>query len=163
MLFGRAQEEIDALEEAGIDYEVVPGVTAALAAAASLRVSLTRRGVSRNVAFITARRAPGQPENTWLDAARSADTLVLYMAAWQTAEIATALIGAGRREGTPAVVVENASLPNERRLRTTLAALRAGAELEFTGPALLAVGEVFADANAEILDEAAPLAMERLG
>src|SRR6266576_176053 len=53
MLFGRAQEEIDALACAGVDCEVVPGVTAALAAAASLKVSLTRRGVARNVAFVT--------------------------------------------------------------------------------------------------------------
>ena len=55
MLFGRAQEELDALADAGIECEVVPGVTAALAAAATLQVSLTRRGVSRNVAFLTAR------------------------------------------------------------------------------------------------------------
>ena len=158
MLFGRAQEEIDALESAGIDYEVVPGVTAALAAAASLRVSLTRRGVSRNVAFVTARRAPGQPENAWLDAARSADTVVLYMAGWQSAEIAAAMIAAGRRAETPAVMVESASLPNERRVRTTLGVLRQAPELDFHGPVLLAIGEVFAEADAMTLEIEAPAA-----
>ena len=151
MMFGRAQEEIDALAEAGIDCEVVPGITAALAAAATLRVSLTRRGVSRNVAFVTARRAPGQPENAWLDAARSADTVALYMAGWQSAEIAAALIEAGRSPATPAVLVESASLPEERRIKTTLGHLRDAPELEFHGPVLLAIGEVFATARAEDL------------
>jgi siroheme synthase len=151
MMFGRAQEEIDALAQAGIECEVVPGVTAALAAAASLRVSLTRRGVSRNVAFVTARRAPGQPQNAWLDAARAADTVALYMAGWQSAEIAAALIGAGRAATTPAVLVESASLPGERRFKTTLGALRDAAEPGFEGPVLLAVGDVFAEADAQAL------------
>jgi len=151
MMFGRAQEEIDALAEAGIEYEVVPGITAALAAAATLKVSLTKRGVSRNVAFVTARRAPGQPENVWLDAASNADTVALYMAGWQSAEIAAALIGAGKLATTPAVLVENASLPGERRIKTTLGALTSAPELDFNGPVLLAIGEVFAQADAQDL------------
>jgi uroporphyrin-III C-methyltransferase len=152
MLFGRAQEEIDALEEAGIACEVVPGVTAALAAAASLRVSLTRRGVSRNVAFVTARHGPGQPETEWLATALAADTVALYMASGQSREIAARLIEAGRSAQTPAVLVESASLPAERRLRTTLARLRDGASGAFAGPVLLAVGEVFRDASADELE-----------
>ena len=151
MMFGRAQEEIDALDTAGIECEVVPGITAALAAAATLRVSLTQRGVSRNVAFVTARRAPGQPDNVWLDAARSADTVALYMAGWQSAEIAQALIAAGRDAQTPAVLVESASLPGERRFKTTLGGLTTAPELEFHGPVLLAIGAVFACAAAEDL------------
>jgi len=151
MLFGRAQEEIDALAEAGIECEVVPGVTAAVAAAAALRVSLTRRGIARNVAFVTARHGPGEPEAEWLAVARAADTVALYMASGQAAEIAAQLVSAGRAADTPAVLVENASLPGERRLATTLAALRDQPVPRFAGPVLLAVGEVFRDADAEIL------------
>jgi uroporphyrin-III C-methyltransferase len=152
MLFGRAQEEIDALAEAGIECEVVPGVTAALAVAASLRVSLTRRGVSRNVAFVTARHGPGQPEAEWLEVARAADTVALYMASGQAAEIAARLIEAGKPARLPAVLVESASLPGERRIRTTLGELRARGLPQFTGPVLLAVGEVFRDARADALE-----------
>ena len=148
MLFGRAQEEIDALRDAGIECEVVPGVTAALAAAASLRVSLTRRGVSRNVAFVTARSGPGQPGADWLATALAADTVALYMASGQAAEIAARLIDSGKPAQTPAILVENASLPDERRLFTTLAALRATGLPKFSGPVLLAVGEVFRDVEA---------------
>src|SRR5512139_1329964 len=65
MLFGRAQEEIDALQSAGIEFEVVPGITAALAASAELGVSLTRRGVSRNVAFVTPRIGEAESASDW--------------------------------------------------------------------------------------------------
>jgi uroporphyrin-III C-methyltransferase len=152
MLFGRAQEEIDAHPQAGIACEVDPGVTAALAAAAALRVSLTRRGISRNVAFLTARHGPAQPETEWLAAALAADTVALYMASGQSAQIATRLIEAGKPPQTPAVLVENASLPGERRIATTLGALRRGAPARFAGPVLLAIGEVFRDAGASTLE-----------
>lgn len=157
MLFGRAQEEIDALAEAGIECEIVPGITAALAAAATLRVSLTRRGLSRNVAFLTARHGSGEPQTEWVKAACSADTVALYMASGQAAEIAARLIDAGRAPDTPAVLVEDASLATERRLRTTLRALRETPAQEFRGPVIMAVGEVFRAADAAAL-EIAPLA-----
>jgi uroporphyrin-III C-methyltransferase len=159
MLFGRAQEEIDALEAAGIACEVVPGVTAALAAAAALRVSFTRRGISRNVAFVTARHGPGEPETEWLAVARAADTVALYMAGGQAREIAARLIEAGKAAATPAVLVESASLPGERRWKTTLAALRDNAVPGASGPVLVALGEVFRDARAEALEiaTAAPI------
>ena len=129
MLFGRAQEELDAL-----------------AAAASLRVSLTKRGIARNVAFVTARHGKGERETEWLASARAADTVALYMASGQAAEIARALIDAGRSPNTPTALVENASLPGERRVFFTLAELAAGRGTEFSGgPVLLAVGEVFRD------------------
>ncbi len=67
MLFGRAQEEIDALHAAGIRCEVVPGVTAALAASAELQISLTRRGVSRNVTFVTPRVGAGEDASDWVE------------------------------------------------------------------------------------------------
>ena len=69
MLFGRAQEEIDALQAAGIQCEVVPGVTAALAASADLKISLTRRGISRNVTFVTPRVGAGEDASDWIRSA----------------------------------------------------------------------------------------------
>ena len=143
MIFGRAQEEIDALKEAGIDVEVVPGITAALAASASLGVSLTRRGVARTVSFVTSRIGPNEIESDWLSAAAAADSTVLYMAAGQAPQIAAALIGAGKAAGTPVAIVENASLDDEQRLFTTLAGLTVSI-LNLAGPAVLCVGEVFA-------------------
>ncbi|HZE60037.1 MAG TPA: uroporphyrinogen-III C-methyltransferase, partial [Burkholderiales bacterium] len=74
MLFGRAQEEIDALRKAGIDFEIVPGVTAATAASAELGVSLTRRGLARHVVFVTPRAGRGERENDWAASVLAADT-----------------------------------------------------------------------------------------
>ena len=81
MLFGRAQEEIDALRQAGVAVEIVPGVTSALAASAELGVSLTRRGVSRSVVFATPRVGAGEDAADWAKSVVAADTAVLYMAA----------------------------------------------------------------------------------
>ena len=148
MLFGRAQEELDALAAAGIDCEVVPGVTAALAAAAALGVSLTRRGIARTVAFLTPRVGKGESATAWLPAALGADTVVLYMAAGASREVAAAMIGAGKPASTPAALVESATLPGERRLYTTLERLRDHESERASGPVVMCVGEVFRDASA---------------
>jgi len=145
MLFGRAQEELEALAQAGIECEVVPGVTAALAAAAATRVSLTRRGVARTVAFLTPRVGRDEAASAWLPAAMGADTVVLYMAAGASQSIATELIAAGKPADMPAVVVESATLPGEQRHFTTLAALAAEALPRAHGPVVMALGEVFRD------------------
>ena len=142
MLFGRAQEEIDALAAAGVSHEVVPGVTAALAASAELGVSLTRRGVSRSVAFVTPRLGEGEASSDWVRAVLNADTTALYMAAGQAADIAAALKAGGLAGDTPVVVVESASLPEARRVATTLDGLR-GAHLAGSGPALVMIGRVY--------------------
>jgi len=144
MLFGRAQEEIAALQGAGIGYEVVPGVTAALAASADLGVSLTQRGIARSVTFVTARVGAGEAANNWAASVAQADTAVIYMGVGQAAEIAAALLAAGVPAATPAVVVENASLPQERRFALTLSELPQVAGLALSGPALIMLGEVFA-------------------
>ena len=145
MLFGRAQEELEALAHAGIECEVVPGVTAALAAAAATRVSLTRRGIARTVAFLTPRVGRDEAASAWLPAAMGADTVVLYMAAGAAQSIAAALIAAGKPADLPAVLVESATLPGEQRLFTTLAALAAEALPRAQGPVVMALGEVFRD------------------
>ena len=143
MIFGRAQEEIDALNAADIAVEVVPGITAALAASASLGISLTRRGVARTVSFATPRIGPNEVESDWLASAAAADSTVLYMAAGQAPQIAAALISGGKAASTPVAIVENASLENEQRIFTTLAGLTAST-LKLAGPAVLCVGDVFA-------------------
>jgi uroporphyrin-III C-methyltransferase len=150
MLFGRAQEELDALAAAGIETEVVPGVTAALAAASALKVSLTRRGIARTVSLLTPRVGKGETASEWLPSALAADTVILYMAAGAGAEIARALIGGGKPPSTPVALVESATLPQERRSVTTLGAL-ASAELpRAEGPVVVCVGEVFRDAAHEL-------------
>ena len=153
MLFGRAQEEIDALAEAGIECEVVPGITAALAAAASLKVSLTRRGIARTVSFLTPRVGKGETASEWLPSALAAETVVLYMAAGAGPEIARALIGGGKPASTPVALVESATLATERRSLTTLARLAHSAAAKAEGPVVVCVGEVFRDAASEIVIE----------
>ncbi len=146
MLFGRAQEEIDALRAAGIEVEIVPGVTAALAAAADVAVSLTRRGLSRNVVFVTPRVGEGEPASDWASAAARADTAAIYMGAGDAAAITAALLARGKPPGLAVAVVENASLADSRRWFTTLGALPELAAAGFRGPVVLLLGEVFADA-----------------
>ncbi len=145
MLFGRAQEEIDALREAGIEVEVVPGITAALAAASTLGVSLTRRGVARTVVFLTPRVGCDETGSEWLPAALGADSVVLYMAAGASQAIAAALIAGGKPAGTPVALVESATLPQEQRLFTDLACLAAAPLPRVSGPVVMCVGEVFLD------------------
>jgi uroporphyrin-III C-methyltransferase len=149
MLFGRAQEEIAALENAGIEYEVVPGVTAALAASAELGISLTRRGAARSVAFVTPRVGEGEKANAWARAAAASDTAVIYMGAGQAELIAGALLAQGVSAETPVAVVESASLPERRRWRLALRDLARIADFGVTGPAVILVGEVYADAVQE--------------
>jgi len=143
MLFGRAQEELDALAAAGIEAEAVPGITAALGAASSLGVSLTRRGIARTVAFLTPRVGRGETASEWLPAALGADSIALYMAAGASASISAALVEAGKPAGTSVVLVENATLANESRTFTTLGALLAADLPRAEEPVVMLVGDVF--------------------
>jgi uroporphyrin-III C-methyltransferase len=143
MLFGRAHEEIEALRAAGIELEIVPGVTAALAASADLGISLTRRGVARSVVFLTPRAAEGEQPNEWVRAAMAADTTVIYMGVGQAAMISESLLQAGMAADTPVAVVENASLRDERRQSICLSELPHVAELAIAGPALILIGNVY--------------------
>jgi uroporphyrin-III C-methyltransferase len=149
MLFGRAQEEIGALEAAGIAYEVVPGVTAALAASADIGVSLTRRGLARSVTFATPRVGTEEEESDWAPAVVGADTSVLYMGVGQAHAIARCLLERGMSSTTPVRVVENASLPEMREFRLTLCELPHAAAQDITGPAVIMLGEVFRPAECD--------------
>lgn len=143
MLFGRAQEEIDALQGAGIEYAVVPGITAALAASAVLGISLTRRGMSRNVSFITPRTGKGEDPHDWARSVLAADTCAIYMGVGEAAHIAATLIDRGASPDLPVVVLENASLPNQRSVALRLSELGTTASFGFTGPAVILLGEVY--------------------
>ena len=153
MLFGRAQEEIEALQQAGVEYQIVPGITAALAASADLGISLTRRGLSRSVAFVTPRIGPGEVENDWVQTVVTADTVALYMASGEAEAISARLIGAGKAGSTPVAVVENASLPNARIVFSTLTNLSSSIEaLNLEGPALILLGEVYRQGAEAIIE-----------
>lgn len=143
MLFGRAQEEIDALRAHRVEFEVVPGVTAAMAASADLKLPLTVRGLSRTVTFATPRVGASEGASDWSAAVLAADTAVLYMAAGQAARISGTLIAGGRLPSTPVVVVENASLPNRRSWAMTLDELPGFAAAQINGPAVILLGEPF--------------------
>lgn len=157
MLFGRAQEEIDALLAAGVEIEVVPGVTSALAASADTLRSLTARGLSRSVTFVTPRVGAGEDRSNWLHAAAAADTAVIYMGSHEAAAIGAALIAAGRDPAAPAVLIEQASLPARQVLPGTLATLGAAASRLSGGPALIVVGENFRAVAARMAVDAVPL------
>jgi uroporphyrin-III C-methyltransferase len=143
-IFGRGGEELEACRAAGVACHVVPGVTAALAASASAGAPLTHRGAAQAVTFVTGHAASGgEPDLDWASLAKPNHTVVIYMGVSTAAAIAGRLIRAGRDGATPALVVENASRPDERRFVTTLAGLPQTAEA-IQGPALLIVGEAMA-------------------
>ena len=143
MLFGRAQEEIAALEVAGVAYEVVPGVTAALAASADLGISLTQRGNARSVVLVTPRSGEGHDPSEWVRPLLAADAAAIYMGVGQADEIAARLIAAGMPASTPVAIVEDASLPDVRRTFGTLQTLPTIARDAVRGPALIFVGPQF--------------------
>jgi uroporphyrin-III C-methyltransferase len=154
LLFGRAQEEIEALRCAGVPFRIIPGVTAATAAAAELGVSLTRRGVARKVAIVTPRAGEGEAPNDWVTSVAAADTAVVYMGAGLAEEIARALIARGVAPQTPVALVENASLPGARVVAGTLAGLPGLAQALGSGPAVVILGEVLQAAQGGALTQA---------
>jgi uroporphyrin-III C-methyltransferase len=157
-IFGRGGEELEAARAAGVPCHVVPGVTAALAAGASAGAPLTHRGAAQAVTFVTGHAAKGgEPELDWEALARPNQTVVVYMGLSMAGPIARRLIAAGRDGATPALIVENASRPEELRIVTTLTDLPNAAK-SLSGPALLLVGEAMALAQAGD----APAALDRV-
>jgi uroporphyrin-III C-methyltransferase len=148
-IFGRGGEELEACRAAGVDCHIVPGVTAALAASAGAGAPLTHRGSAQAVTFVTGHAAAsgGEPDLDWESLARPNQTVVIYMGLSTATPIAARLMAAGRAGSTPALIVENASRADERRVVTTLAGL-AEAAATLGGPALLIVGEAMALAQA---------------
>ena len=150
LVFGRAGEEMAALREAGISYEVVPGVTAAFAAAADFELPLTLRGVTSSMVFTTGHDLKGGTLPDWAKLAISGATVAVYMGRSVAADVAGRLISAGLSPDTAVAVVENASLPGRRRFHGTLADLPSlEARGDLTGPVMTIIGDAVAGANFE--------------
>jgi len=163
LVFGRAGEEIAALRGAGIEVEVISGITAGLAAAASLQIPLTHRDVSHSVTFVSGHEAGSdEPSFEHLDLAAlgsGESTLLVYMGVSTAGLIAHRLLDAGWKTSCPVIAVENASRDSERRVVTTLADLAADPErLQLKSPAVLIFGEVAGLPAAGLVEDALSLA-----
>jgi uroporphyrin-III C-methyltransferase len=159
-IFGRLAEELQACRAENIEIEIIPGVTAACAAAADLQTSLTLRGESRSVVFVTPRLGKHETDirNEWLTATMAAQTAVLYMASAQAREICLTLIGAGKPKQTPICIVENASR-NGIRLKSTLHEIAQHGVPALEGPVTLLVGQALSLARERDILSRAPQAL----
>ena len=143
-VFAHGGEEMTALREAGIPYEIVPGITAGLAAPAYFDIPLTHRGLSRSFTCLTAHTEDGElPDFDWTSLARLSGTLVFYMGVRQVAQISQALIAAGMSTSTPAALLSRGTTPQQSLLVRTLGAFTDTSE-DFSAyaPALFMIGEV---------------------
>jgi uroporphyrinogen III methyltransferase/synthase len=144
-VFGRGGEEGEALREAGVEFEVVPGITAGVAATAYAGIPVTHRDDSSAVAFVTGHEDPEKAESAldWAALARFPGTLVFYMGVKRLPENATALVEAGRDPDEPAAAIERGTMPGQRTITATLGTLAEAVERESVkAPALIVVGEV---------------------
>jgi uroporphyrinogen III methyltransferase/synthase len=144
-VFGRGGEEGEALREAGIEFEVVPGVTAGVAGTAYAGIPVTHRDDASAVAFVTGHEDPGKDETAldWEALARFPGTLVFYMGVKRLGKNASALIEAGRDHDEPAAAIERGTWPEQRAVEATLGTIAEAVERERIGPpALIVVGEV---------------------
>lgn len=148
-LFGRGGEEAIALAAAGVAFEVVPGITSAQGAAASLRMPLTHRGLASGVRLLTGhRRGDAELDFDWSGLADPSTTLVVYMALANISDITAALISNGRDARTPVLAVANVTRADETRLYSTLATV--SRDVSWAGlqaPVLFVIGEVVAIAQ----------------
>ncbi|MEP3048429.1 MAG: siroheme synthase CysG [Roseibium sp.] len=162
MIFGRAAEEMEALRSGGIGFEIVPGVTAAFAAAASAQIPLTLRGVASNLVFATGHNAKSETLPDWADLALKGSTVAVYMGRSVAAAVAEKMIGAGLRSETPVAVIENAAHPDERQFTGTLSELAVlSNRAEIDGPVLIVIGEAVGHAALEHAEPLVPLKLAR--
>ena len=151
MVFGRADEEITALKAAGHCVEVVPGVTAALAAASSLQTSLTLRGVARSLTLTTPSVGANEVPSTELFTGTENDTVAVYMGLRQAGPWAAALLANGRNPNTPVILCESVSLPSEQFTPLNLGKLPLFSTEQLTdGPCLILIGQALAKACAAL-------------
>lgn len=147
-VFGRGGEELEALRERGIDYEVVPGITAAVACAAHAGIPLTHRDHAQSLRLLTAQARDGEAGHDWAALAQPGQTLAFYMGVSGLERLRDNLAGHGLAASTPFALVENGSRPQQRVVAGTLAELPALARLyAVQAPALLVIGEVAAFAT----------------
>jgi len=142
-IFGRGGEEAEAVRAAGIEIHVVPGVSAALACAASAQIPLTHRDAAQAVTFVTGQPKKGGPDLDYEALSAPGHTVVIYMGVATAAAVTRRLIGAGRGADTPVAVIENGSRPEERKLTGVLRELPEILKQESVkGPAVIIIGEV---------------------
>lgn len=163
-VFGRAAEEIAAVDAAGIAVEIIPGLTAAQACAVDARLPLTYRGAIRTISLVAGASTDGEPDLDWDALARPQQAFAIYMGVKTAPRIVRNLLNAGADSSTPAVIVENGGRPACRTIATTLRDLDAAvAELDVAGPAILFIGldwsaaGLKAPANVERFSTAQPL------
>jgi uroporphyrin-III C-methyltransferase len=137
-VFGRGGEEMEALRAQGIEVEVIPGVTAGTAVPASLGIPVTHRAFARGVTFVTGHTKDGADPD-WQALVRSRTTLVVYMGLQGLSRILSALTAAGMDPATPACIIENGTLHNQKQRVATLGTLSGEG---FAGPALIVIGDV---------------------
>jgi uroporphyrin-III C-methyltransferase len=140
LIFGRAGEEIEALRQAGVPYEIVPGVTSAFGAAAVAGIPLTHRRTSSALVFLTAQQAADSDPSDWNKLAASGATVVIYMPGRSYGELAARLIASGLAGNTPCAIVSRGTTPLQQIHQTTVSDLCTAPLLP--SPALLVVGEV---------------------
>ena len=141
-IFGRGSEEVDWLATHGIEVEMVNGITAGLAGATNCGIPLTLRGVARGVTLVTAHTQDDSTLN-WQALAQGGTTLVVYMGVAKLAEIRESLLAGGMRADMPVALIENASLPQQRECRSSLASMQHDAQaFQLKSPAILVIGEV---------------------
>ena len=155
-IFGRGGEELLAAAQQGFAVEIIPGITAGMAAASYAGIPLTHRHVSQSVRFLTGHRVADAQNLEWSDWARDDQTLVIYMALVSLETIQERLLAAGRSAATPAVLIENATLPSQREVFAPLAGLnQAVMKANITGPSIIIVGQAV-----EIAQQAQQLLMQ---
>jgi uroporphyrin-III C-methyltransferase len=140
-VFGRGGEEAEALLASGIGFEVVPGVTSAVAAPAAAGVPVTHRGVSAAVTVVTGHRRRGEPDVDWQSLAKVGGTVVVLMGVTERATIAAELMAGGMAAGTPVAAVRSATTRDEVTQRCRLDEL---ADLDVRSPAVIVIGPVAA-------------------
>jgi uroporphyrin-III C-methyltransferase/precorrin-2 dehydrogenase/sirohydrochlorin ferrochelatase len=150
LVYGRAAEEMAALRDAAIGYEIVPGITSAFAAAADFELPLTLRGVASSLVFTTGHDLNSNILPDWAKLAISGATIAVYMGRSVAASVAERLIQAGLASDTAVAIVENASQPNRTLMHCTLKELPAiEGRSELTGPVMVIIGDAVAGANFE--------------
>jgi uroporphyrin-III C-methyltransferase len=154
-IFGRGGEEAEWLAARGIEVELVNGITAGLAGATQCGISLTQRGVARGVTLVTA-HTQDDSSLEWQALAISGTTLVVYMGVSKLEQVQAGLLEGGLPAGTPVAMIENASLPQQRECRSSLAAMcRDASTFKLKSPAILVIGEVAAQAAMEAISQSA--------
>lgn len=156
LIFGRAGEEMEALRRANIEYEIVPGVTSALGAAAAAGIPLTHRQASSTIVLTAGHRASANDTLDWSQFAAAESTLVVYMPGSEYDEISSRLTAAGFPEETPCAIISRATTPEQRICRCTVSDLHRAPRLD--SPTLLVVGDVVKFADRNLVEEAASLA-----